>query len=109
MHTKALVGLICVSLAVLAGCTTNKVTQLAGVCTAPAVACGDRCFRPSAGESCSNGIVCGPGASACGRSCFVPSLGQTCDRGFVCGAGQQVCVSGGRAVCYSPSKGESCN
>ncbi|MFM9879616.1 MAG: hypothetical protein ACKVOO_04305 [Burkholderiaceae bacterium] len=71
-----------------------------------------RCYKPSAGQSCQQGQVCEFGTQACvgqyGQGCFRPSLGQQCNQGLVCDSGQRLCVGSGGAVCYSPSSGEQC-
>lgn len=47
--------------------------------------CGEGCFKPSAGEQCSNGQVCNgaAGYQACGCRCFSPSRGEQCYNGKV--------------------------
>lgn len=86
------------------------------VCGAGQQACrgghGERCYTPSAGERCTDGVVCTAGQNAClgpwGASCYTPSRGESCQSGTVCGVGQQVCARGRTAQCYTPSRGETC-
>ena len=43
---------------------------------------GQACYKPSAGETCTQGLVCQPTYSACigphGHSCYKPSAGEKC-------------------------------
>lgn len=45
--------------------------------------CGERCYNPSAGETCRDGYVCGFGYLQCGCSCYNPAAGETCHLGQV--------------------------
>jgi hypothetical protein len=46
-----------------------------------------------------------------GQGCYKPSAGQTCTNGLVCNGadGYVACIKGGSAVCYKPSAGQTCN
>jgi hypothetical protein len=46
-------------------------------------ACGQGCYKPSAGDSCSNGQICPFAYYQCGCSCYKPSAGETCHMGTV--------------------------
>jgi hypothetical protein len=75
------------------------------VCQSGFRACGNGCYNPAMGATCTNGVACGPGLVACGISCYSPGSGATCTNGIICPGGFQACGNS----CFNPAMGQTCN